>query len=88
MALRSREICVQDSASRSRHEPVSAGRRRPRTTPAPRSRMDGERQASLLEGVLVFGRLYADQRGNAVVLLIAGGAQRPVEAELRGTRRF
>jgi hypothetical protein len=31
------------------------------------------------------GRLYADHRGNAVFLLVAGKAQRPVGAELRGT---
>jgi hypothetical protein len=42
-------------------------------------------QASLLEGLLDSGRLYADQRGNAVFLLTAGKAYRPVGAELRGT---
>lgn len=42
-------------------------------------------QASLLEGLLDSGRLYADQRGNAVFLLTVSKAQRPVGAELRGT---
>jgi hypothetical protein len=41
-------------------------------------------QTSLLEGLLDSGRLYADQRGNAVFLLTTGKAQRPVGAELRG----
>jgi hypothetical protein len=40
---------------------------------------------SLLDPLLESGRLYADQRGNAVFLLVAGKAQRPVGAELRGT---
>ena len=31
------------------------------------------------------GKLYADDRGNAVFLLVAGKANRPVGAELRGT---
>jgi hypothetical protein len=41
--------------------------------------------ASLLEPLLESGRLYADSRGNAVFLLLAGKANRPVGAELRGT---
>jgi hypothetical protein len=41
--------------------------------------------ASLLEPLLQTGRLYADGRGNAVFLLVAGKANRPVGAELRGT---
>ena len=40
---------------------------------------------SLLEPLLANGRLSADQRGNAVFLMVAGKAQRPVGAELRGT---
>ena len=40
---------------------------------------------SLLEPLFDSGRLYADQRGNAVFLLTAGKAPRPVGAELRGT---
>jgi hypothetical protein len=40
---------------------------------------------SLIEPLIESGRLYADQRGNAVFLLVAGKAQRPVGAELRGT---
>ena len=38
-----------------------------------------------LEPLLVSGKLYADRRGNAVFLLVAGKSQRPVGAELRGT---
>jgi len=41
--------------------------------------------AALLRPLLESGRLYADSRGNAVFLLVAGRAQRPVGAELRGT---
>jgi hypothetical protein len=41
--------------------------------------------SALLEPLLESGRLYADQRGNAVFLLVAGKAHRPVGAELRGT---
>jgi hypothetical protein len=40
---------------------------------------------SLLEPLFDSGRLYADGRGNAVFLLVAGKANRPVGAELRGT---
>ncbi len=38
-----------------------------------------------LQPLLESGRLYADDRGNAVFLLVAGKANRPVGAELRGT---
>jgi len=41
--------------------------------------------ASLLEPLLDSGQLYADGYANAVFLLVAGKAQRPVGAELRGT---
>lgn len=39
----------------------------------------------VLEPLIEAGRLYADHRGNAVFLLVAGKANRPVGAELRGT---
>ena len=42
-------------------------------------------EPSLIEPLVQCGRLYADRRGNAVFLLVAGKAQRPVGAELRGT---
>jgi hypothetical protein len=41
--------------------------------------------ASILEPLVESGRLYADRRGNAVFVLVAGKANRPVGAELRGT---
>ena len=41
--------------------------------------------ASVIEPLIRTGMLYADSRGNAVFLLVAGKAQRPVGAELRGT---
>lgn len=42
-------------------------------------------QIGLLAPLIESGRLYADDRGNAVFLLVAGKANRPVGAELRGT---
>jgi uncharacterized protein DUF3991/Toprim domain-containing protein len=41
--------------------------------------------AALVKSLLESGKLYADHRGNAVFLLLAGKAHRPVGAELRGT---
>jgi hypothetical protein len=41
--------------------------------------------ASLIEPLIESGKLYADSRGNAVFALVAGKANRPVGAELRGT---
>jgi hypothetical protein len=40
---------------------------------------------SLIEPLVQDGKLYADCRANAVFLLVAGKASRPVGAELRGT---
>lgn len=40
---------------------------------------------SSLEPLIASGKLYADHRGNAVFLLVAGKANRPIGAELRGT---
>jgi len=42
-------------------------------------------QPSLIEPLVHSGRLYADSRANAVFLMVAGRAQRPVGAELRGS---
>jgi hypothetical protein len=41
--------------------------------------------AAILEPLIQSGKLYADDRGNAVFLLVAGKSNRPVGAELRGT---
>jgi hypothetical protein len=41
--------------------------------------------SSLLETLWQSGQLYADGQANAVFVLVAGKAQRPVGAELRGT---
>ena len=41
--------------------------------------------SSLLEALWQAGQLYADGHANAVFVLLAGKAQRPVGAELRGT---
>jgi hypothetical protein len=40
---------------------------------------------SLIGPLIQSGRLYADNRANAVFLLVAGKANRPIGAELRGT---
>jgi hypothetical protein len=41
--------------------------------------------AALLDPLLQSGRLYADQRGNAVFVMVRGKPNQPVGAELRGT---
>ena len=42
---------------------------------------------TLLQPLIDTGKIYADRHGNAVFLMVAGKAQRPVGAELRGTVR-
>jgi hypothetical protein len=42
--------------------------------------------ADILQPLIDAVKVYADQRGNAVFLMVAGKANRPVGAELRGTR--
>jgi hypothetical protein len=85
----------QSTSAPSRHESSRAGRHRPLRLPVPSGPQRGrvlryltERRhlaSVLLEPLLESGRLYADPRGNAVFLLVAGKANRPVGAELRGT---
>jgi len=41
--------------------------------------------AGILEPLVDAGKVYADPRGNAVFLMVAGKANRPIGAELRGT---
>ena len=41
--------------------------------------------ADILEPLIEAGKVYADQRGNAVFLMVAGKANRSIGAELRGT---
>ena len=41
--------------------------------------------ATILDSLIDEGRLYADERGNAVFLMVAGKPNRPIGAELRGT---
>jgi hypothetical protein len=83
------------AAGSARQSPPAAPKPRPLELPAPDGRrLDRVRRylierrrlgASLLEPLIASGRLYADRRGNAVFLLTAGKAARPVGAELRGT---
>lgn len=42
--------------------------------------------ARILEPLIEAGKVYADQRANAVFLMVAGKANHPIGAELRGTR--
>jgi len=41
--------------------------------------------ATILASLIDEGKLYADARGNAVFLMVAGKPNRPIGAELRGT---
>lgn len=41
--------------------------------------------ATILASLIDDGKLYADTRGNAVFLMVAGKSNRPIGAELRGT---
>jgi len=41
--------------------------------------------AHILQPLFTAGKVYADQRGNAVFLMVAGKPNRPIGAELRGT---
>ena len=41
--------------------------------------------ADILEPLITTGKVYADQRGNAVFLMVAGKPNRAIGAELRGT---
>jgi hypothetical protein len=76
-------------------EPSAGGQARPLQLPVRDDRLLGRVRryltvhrglaTSLLEPLIASGKLYADSRGNAVFLLVAGKAQRPVGAELRGT---
>lgn len=43
--------------------------------------------ASILDPLIAAGKIYADQRANAVFLMVAGKANKPIGAELRGTGR-
>ena len=82
-------------SSASGHESSPPASRRPLQLPVPNDDCLGrvlryltERRhlaAALLDPLVESGKLYADARGNAVFLLVAGKAQRPVGAELRGT---
>jgi hypothetical protein len=85
----------QSTSATSRHDSSLAGKHRPLQLPVPHPQLrcrvwryltERRRLApALLQPLWESGRLYADQRGNAVFLLVAGKANRPVGAELRGT---
>ena len=80
-------------SSSSRGDPPAAPRtlRLPRASQAQLERvrryLTGPRclAADVLEPLIDAGRVYADPRGNAVFLMVAGKPHRPIGAELRGT---
>jgi hypothetical protein len=89
-------LAVGESATPAyRKTPTAAGQQHELRLPPPDARMLSrvhvyltQRRhlpASRIESLLESGKLYADSRGNAVFLLVAGKANRPVGAELRGT---
>lgn len=89
-------LTVSESLSApAHHAPSPVPGHRPLRLPAPNNQQRGRvlrylterrRLAAVgLQPLLESGRLYADGRGNAVFLLVAGKAHRPVGAELRGT---
>jgi hypothetical protein len=81
------------SLSSSRGDPPAAPRtlRLPRASQAQLERvrryLTGQRclATDVLEPLIDAGRVYADPRGNAVFLMVAGKPNRPIGAELRGT---
>jgi hypothetical protein len=85
----------QSTSATSGHDSSPAGEPRPLQLPVRSDPLRGrvlryltERRRlapALLHPLWESGRLYADHRGNAVFLLVAGKANRPVGAELRGT---
>jgi len=80
---------------------ASSSRARAPTTPGgfcppspDRTRLDRVRRylterrclaADFLDPLIANGKVYADRRGNAVFLMVAGKANRPIGAELRGS---
>lgn len=75
------------SVERRSHRSLQLPLRNDRLLGRVREYLTGRRHlaASLLAPLLESGTLYADGRGNAVFVLVAGKANRPVGAELRGT---
>ena len=84
--------CLRQPASSSSAGDVA----RLRLPAANLAKLDGVRQyltqrralaGEILEPLIEAGKLYADQRDNAVFLMVAGKANRAIGAELRGTRQ-
>jgi len=82
------------SPSSSSRGEASAPARALRLPPANLAQLDRVRRyltgprclaAGILEPLIDAGKVYADQRGNAVFLMVAGKPNRPIGAELRGT---
>jgi len=87
-------VTVGAAAPPSSHNSCDHHRRELQLPPAVPRMLDRVRQyltgrrhlaPSVLEPLIQSGRLYADHRANAVFLLVAGKANQPVGAELRGT---
>lgn len=78
---------IQNSVERNSQPSLQLPLRNDRLLRQVREYLTGRRQlaASLVERLIDSGKLYADGRGNAAFVLVAGKANRPVGAELRGT---
>jgi hypothetical protein len=84
----------QVAGNNSATAPRSLSRRQLRLPPSSPARLEPVRQylrqrrclsEKLLASLIDDGKLYADGRGNAVFLMVAGKPNRPIGAELRGT---
>jgi hypothetical protein len=72
---------------RRRHQQLRLPAASPANLPRVQRYLTGRRglSATILASLIDDGRLYADARGNAVFLMVAGRPNRPMGAELRGT---
>ena len=74
-------------ATRSRHQPLRLPTPSLADLPRVRRYLTQVRGLSgaILDSLIEDGKLYADERGNAVFVMVAGKPNRPMGAELRGT---
>lgn len=91
VAAPSTSDCSQASSSYVSAQPKAHGLHLPVANPAELERvrryLTEQRclAAPILESLIDAGKVYADDRGNAVFLMVAGKANRSIGAELRGT---
>lgn len=82
-----RDQLAVDHVESTPHQPLRLPSRDDRCLPRVRQYLIQHRHLSkpLLESLIQSGMCYADQRGNAVFVMVRGKPHRPVGAELRGT---